>query len=114
MGGSAQYEYYMVPRVLGLRPSRGSLTGGTAVSVTGTGFRGDDGLQCRFGDVSDASGRMARWVTSTVVTCIAPGAADGQTGPVTVEVSVNEGADFTSDGKAYMYEHGATVEALMP
>ena len=114
VGGSGQFEYYEAPRVQGLRPSRGSVTGGTAVNVTGTGFRGDDGLRCRFGGMPDAAGSMARWLTTTVVMCIAPGAADGQTGPVAVEVSVNEGADFTSDGKTYMYERGATVEAVVP
>ena len=52
--------------------------------------------------------------TSTMVSCIAPGAVGDQTGPVTVEASVNDGADFTSYGKMYMYAMGATVEELIP
>ena len=49
-----------------------------------------------------------------MVSCVTPGAADGRTGAVTVELSINDGADFTSDGKMYMYEMGVTVSGLMP
>ncbi len=33
-------------------------------------------------------------------------------GPVGVEVSVNDGADFTADGREFLYEVGATMEGL--
>jgi len=35
-------------------------------------------------------------------------------GGVAVEVSVNGGADYTSDGKQYMYEAGALVSEVRP
>jgi hypothetical protein len=94
-------------------PSKGLPTGGTIVSVMGSGYTAGE-VQCRFGDVA-VSGRAAVRVSSTMVTCIAPGAAAGeQRGPVALEVSANGGADFTSDGKMFMYEMGATVEGLLP
>jgi len=66
IGKAAQFEYHVTPRVDGVRPSRGALTGGTAVSVTGSGFRDDDGLRCRFGETGVVSaGAGARWVSSS-------------------------------------------------
>ena len=117
IGGSAQFEYYATPRVTGVLPSRGSSTGGTAVSVIGSGFRDDAGLRCRFGGAETGSvsvGGGARWMTSTVVMCVAPGATAGEAAQVAVEVSGNGGADFTKDGIEFLYESAATVEALMP
>ena len=52
------------------------------------------------------------WASSTKVLLTAP-ASDGQ-GKLTVEASINSGADFTSDGKMYLYEAGASVESLLP
>ena len=115
IGKAAQFEYHVTPRVDGVRPSRGALTGGTAVSVTGSGFRDDDGLRCRFGETGVVSaGAGARWVSSTVVMCVAPGAVGGEAVQVALEVSANGGADFTRDGMEFLYEAGATVEGLMP
>jgi len=116
IGRSAQFEYHVAPRVGGVWPSRGALTGGTAVSVTGSGFRDDAGLRCRFGETGVVSvGAGARWVSSTVVMCVAPGAAvEGGAVQVALEVSANGGADFTRDGVEFLYEAGATVEGLMP
>ena len=70
-------------------------------------------MQCRFGSAA-VGGSAVSWSSSTMVSCVTPGAADGRTGPVTVELSINDGADFTSDGKMYMYEMGVTVSGLMP
>ena len=108
----SRYEYYDAPRVVRVWPSRGVPTGGTLVSVIGSGYKGGE-VKCRFGAVS-VGGQAVSWISSTMVACIAPGAAGGQTGPVTVEVSANDGADFTSDGRMYVYAMGATVERLVP
>ena len=81
------------------------------MSVIGSGYKGGE-VKCRFGAVS-VGGQAVSWISSTMVACIAPGAAGGQTGPVTVEVSANDGADFTSDGRMYVYAMGATVERVV-
>ena len=89
LGESVLYTYDGV-RVIAVWPSRGALAGGTAVSVTGSGFRDDDGLRCRFGETGVVSaGAGARWVSSTVVMCVAPGAVEGEAVQVALEVSAN-------------------------
>ncbi|MGB1601852.1 MAG: IPT/TIG domain-containing protein, partial [Promethearchaeia archaeon] len=108
MGGGSPFTFFEAPRVMGVSPCRGVLVGGTTVLVTGSGFRDGEGLQCRLGESKVTTKTGAVWFSSTMVSCVAPGAADGTSGPVTVEVSLNDGADFTSDGKMYTYEMGAT------
>jgi hypothetical protein len=98
IGMDAPFMFYAAPRVTNLNPTRGVLTGGTTVFVTGSGFLGDEGLQCRFGEMVVTAGCGARWVTSTLVACIAPGAAGDQTGPVTVDVRVRDGRDSGAAG----------------
>ena len=80
------------------------------MSVHGTGFDGDD-LQCRFGTQA-VRGREVSLVTSTLVHCSAP--ASAEVGEVVVELSMNGGADFTSSGKKFVYDQGATATALRP
>ena len=60
------------------------------------------------------AGDGARWVSSTVVMCVAPRAEDGGAMQVALEVSGNGGADFTKDGIDFVYEASATVESLVP
>eukprot|EP00961_Rhodomonas_salina_P109467 1473504-Rhodomonas_salina.1 len=110
--GEQPYLYYQAPTVVGIQPSRGLIAGGTSVSVVGSGFV-DGGLQCRFGVNEVVAGRSAEWISSTALACVAPVSVSGP-GIVGVEVSVNDGADFTADGKQFLYEVGATVDALRP
>eukprot|EP00961_Rhodomonas_salina_P050163 673802-Rhodomonas_salina.1 len=111
LGGDLQYEYQTSPGVLGMWPQRGGVAGGTAVTVRGSGFT-LTGLQCRFGaDVVEGAG--ASWMSSTMVKCVAPKRMGAQ-GPVSLEVSINDGADFTSDGQQYVYDLEATVEGVRP
>eukprot|EP00961_Rhodomonas_salina_P140310 1888226-Rhodomonas_salina.1 len=113
VGCSAKFEFYLAPSIMTLSPLRGPSKGGSMVSLHGFGFR-EEGLQCRFGGVvGDVASGTARWESSSLIGCVAPEAATGP-GPVGVEVSVNDGADFTTDGKHFLYEVGATVEALRP
>ena len=87
------YEYLEASKIAALMPSRGSVTGGTMVSVTGSGFR-EAGLRCRFGGEEVLDGEGAQFVSSSIVACVAPASVSG-TGTVAVEVSVNGGSDFT-------------------
>jgi len=85
LGESVLYRYDGL-KVTGVRPSRGVLTGGTAVHVTGSGFREDAGLRCRFGESGTVkAGAGARWVSSTVVMCVAPRPVEGQAMQVALE-----------------------------
>ena len=87
--GSAEQSVSLVQgrpavSVSSLRPWRGPVTGGTQVTVLGTGFVSDM-LQCKFG-LGVSSGSQAFWMTSSVVVCFTPSSASGA-GTVVVEVS---------------------------
>jgi len=110
VSGSHKFEIYEDPRVLGLVPSVGSVSGGTFVSVLGSRF-GRTGLQCRFGS-QRVSGSGARLVSSTVVACRIPPGKLGER--VLVEISLNGGFDFSADGREFLYGRGVTVELARP
>ncbi|KAJ1478186.1 hypothetical protein T484DRAFT_1818402, partial [Baffinella frigidus] len=108
--GSVSYDYYETPTIVSILPSRGGVAGGSHVSIVGTGFTATD-LQCRFG-TQFATGDNALYVTSTLITCVTPSGVGA--GSVGVEVSVNGGSDYTSDGRGYLYEATVTVEGVWP
>ena len=112
IGEAKSFEYLLPVHVSGLWPLRGTVAGGTMVSVTGSGFR-EAGLRCRFGGEEVLDGEGAQFVSSSIVACVAPASVSG-TGTVAVEVSVNGGSDFTSDRVEYLYEESATVTGLRP
>ena len=106
------FEYYAPPMIASAQPSRGSLRGGTAVTVRGEGFAAPAGeLRCRFG-VEEMLGADARALSSTMMVCVSP--ARSAAAVETLEVSVNGGADFTADGREYLYEAAATVVSVTP
>ena len=109
--GAATYGYFEAPTVEAIWPSRGSVTGGAVVSVQGANLR-RDGLACRFG-ATTVTGAGARLVTSTLAACIAP-AYVGTEGRVIVEVSINDGIDFITNGKEFAYGAVSVVEGLKP
>ncbi|MCA1571829.1 MAG: kelch repeat-containing protein [Acidimicrobiales bacterium] len=91
------------PSVNKVEPSRGSTFGGTAVTITGTGFAG--ATKVRFGTVDAASFRV---VKDNTVTAVSPPHAPG-TVHVTV-TTVDAGADQTServDAALFSYFEGA-------
>ena len=108
--GTLSFEYFETPSIVTLVPSRGHVGGGSHVSIVGTGFS-ESGLQCRFG-TQYATGSDARFITASQVVCITPSGVGA--GPVEVEISLNEGADYTSDGVKYLYEAAATVVSVTP
>ena len=109
--GGLTFEYFEAPTVESITPSRGPSLGGVIVSVRGANLK-SEGLMCRFGATA-VSGAGARLVTSTVVACVAPTNA-GREGKVNVEVSVNEGIDFSSNGKEFVYGAMSVVEGVKP
>jgi len=111
LDGIVSLQYLEAPTIAGISPSRGPASGGVVVSVRGANLRGD-GLVCRFGGKT-VSGAGARLVTSTLVACIAP-VYVGLDGKVLMEVSVNHGVDFSTDGKEFVYGAVSVVEGLRP
>ena len=71
------YRYYEEPHVVTLRPPNGPVGGGTYVEVGGVQFDRASAqlgeMACRFNTTTVA----ATFVTSTLLQCVAPSAADG-------------------------------------
>ena len=93
-----QYAYIADAQVSSVTPSEGSVSGGSVVTVVGSGFRSGAELACRFG--YGRSGVVgARWLSSSEAECAAPSRAAGNT---TVEIS-NNGADFSISSTKFQY-----------
>jgi len=108
--GNLEYTFDVSISIFDLRPSRGNIYGGTAVTVRANGLV-DGALRCRFGS-QVVSGSEVSWMTSTMMLCMAP--KSYTQGAVEVEVSVNDGADFTTHGETFMYDAAATLQELLP
>ena len=87
-------------------PTSGSLSGGTVLTVMGSGFVFSSNLKCRLGLVSVP----ATYVSPTQLSCTTPATAAGPTG-LTV---TNNGHDFSATSVLYTFKSVATVELLSP
>lgn len=96
--GILSFEHLEQVRIVSVRPSVGTLGRGAAVSVVVSGgISSATGLQCRFG-TETVMGADVRMMTSSLITCLAP--VSMKAGGVLVDVSTNDGADFTADRKS--------------
>ncbi|WP_054811934.1 IPT/TIG domain-containing protein [Nocardia arizonensis] len=91
-----------MPTITSLAPTSGPATGGTSVTITGTGFTGFTTV--RFG----ATATTFTLDSATQITAIAPG---GEVGDVQVTVTTEEGV---SDGVAYTYLAVPALESATP
>ena len=104
------YRYLPPVKMAAVWPTRGSKSGGTLVSVTGSGFEVQAGLTCRFGVVGVRDDGL-KVLTSSLVTCLSPVAGD--LGTVELAVVDRLGADASS-GIEFLYEESATVSSVRP
>jgi hypothetical protein len=86
------------PTVTGINPDRGSVAGGTNVTVTGTGFTGATGVN--FGEVAAQNPAVT---SDTQLTVTSPQAV-GPAGPVDVTVTTPAGTSPTSPADQFIYE----------
>ncbi|CAM9657218.1 unnamed protein product, partial [Ectocarpus fasciculatus] len=89
-------------------PLAGPESGGTAVTVTGTGFVGVHAIMCEFGSLGTLV--PGRWMDSTTVTCVSP---PHMPGAATLRLSVN-GQQFVETGLAFQYLIESTVRGITP
>ena len=81
------FTYHNPPNIVSVNPNSGDVSGGTAVTITGTDFTTVGSTSVTFGGTS-ASGVAV--VNSTTITCTSPAHAQGA---VTVSVSNDFGSD---------------------
>lgn len=91
-----------------LQPSSGSVDGGTAVQVRGTGFVNLFTLLCKFGDEIVRADTLLDYTT---VVCTSP--ARSHPGDVNVEVTCN-GLDWTNSGIVFHYLPSMKITSVSP
>lgn len=100
------FQVFAPPVLTALSPKGGSSRGSTEVALFGSGFalRSAGALVCRFGAGA-----------AVVATLLSPGSAKCMTPPgfgiVSVDISLNSGADFSSSGLTFTY---CTVDSVEP
>jgi IPT/TIG domain len=106
----AVYQYVSMPTVRAVAPHNGPTTGGTVLTVTlsGDSSSSSSELQCVIGETVVP----AQSHTANSVQCATP--ARAAAGVVTVELTVNDGADVTTEGMTYAYLDPAVVTAISP
>lgn len=92
---ASAFTYWSAPTVVSLNTTSGPLTGGTAVTLTGTGFQ--TGATVAFGSGSATSVAV---VNSTTITCVTPSNATATTVNVTV---TNTDTQSGSESNAFVF-----------
>jgi hypothetical protein len=105
----AYFTFTFLPRVTSLSPAMGAVTGGSVITVTGSDFRANTKLRCRFGDVTTE----ATWLSASQVSCVAPESTVGVAG-VSVEVSNDGALHFSDDGVQFQYLAPMRLDAVVP
>ena len=104
------------PELFDLRPTLGPTVGGTVLTFSGAHLTLGSQYLCRFGhggllSVGSFQGRSSHGL----VTCASPPAGDaGITSSVSVELSLDSGATFTSGGFRFGYYQEAVVLSASP
>ncbi|CAM9560825.1 unnamed protein product, partial [Scytosiphon promiscuus] len=97
-----------IPTISSVSPEIGPSTGGTTLTVKGSGFVSGESLSCVVGrgDGNSASTIVqALWISSSAVTCVTP-AVSGAFGPTTAEVAVtNDGITFSPPAGASSFTY---------
>jgi hypothetical protein len=88
-----EFTYVAAPTITGVSPSVGPVSGGTAVTITGTGFTGASAVT--FGGVPATSFSV---VTDTSISAVAPGQTP--TAPFATSVQVTTAGGTAGDGSA--------------
>jgi hypothetical protein len=100
-----EFTYDPIPVVSGVSPSAGPDTGGTAITLTGSGFTG--------ASVVDVGGSSVPFtvVTDKKITLTTPGGTDG---PADVTVTTPGGTSATSSSDQFTFVPAPTVSGVTP
>ncbi|WP_174997230.1 IPT/TIG domain-containing protein [Pandoraea iniqua] len=96
-----QFTYLGAPTVTSVTPNTGPTTGGTAVTVTGTGFTGATAL--KFGAVAGSSVTV---VSATQITAVSP---PGTSGVTNITVTTPNGTSSTTPANQFTYTSPVAV-----
>lgn len=106
------FLYQAAPTVLGITPDAGIQTGGTTVTVTGTGFDTSNGFTAEIGSGNTCTVLGAPAPTATSFACTTPAGTLGNTETVIVENQDGSLQQGTFNG--YTYQAPPTITAFSP
>ncbi|HVM21662.1 MAG TPA: IPT/TIG domain-containing protein [Egibacteraceae bacterium] len=123
-GGTAQSNFYIAPSVKSVTPAVGSTTGGSVVTITGSGFTGVDGfvddpatpaVNERLDGVTIGGNRVTRLVavSDTEIVAETPAGNDGAA-PVVVRTTDGSTTAAASFAPTFTYQPLPTITALTP
>ncbi|MCE0539506.1 IPT/TIG domain-containing protein [Kineosporia rhizophila] len=105
------FTYRGAPTLTTLSPTSGPVSGGTSVTITGTGFTGTTGAAAvKFGATNATSYTVD---SDTQITAVAPAAPLGLAGPVNVTVTTPIAATLNL-AATFTYVAAPTVSGLLP
>ena len=112
-GVSAEYKFVDEVEIYSIFPGKGSVVGGTVVTITGAGFSEENlgSSSCNFGESGSATINV---ISSTEIRCTTPpSSASENDGFVSLEVTFN-GKDFTTSGTQFGYIPDASFTSMSP
>jgi len=101
-------RYYTSPTVEHVSPSRGTINGGTVISVYGRGFSSTGGGRCMFSDTSV----QATFISSNLITCTTPRSEEPES--VSLSISNNEGLNYSPPRSTFTYTNPLTISFITP
>ena len=104
------FTYHRQLSLVDAKPLRGFVCGGTAVTITGTGFVDVPSLSCRFGGTVV----KAKYISRNMIECRSPPA--GEVGKVDLDISLNgvDFAQFMSSEIVFHYDSEIELHAVSP
>jgi len=104
--GSSAFTYTAAPTVTGVSPNRGSMAGGTVVSITGQNFTGATAVKFGTGIATSVTVNSATSITAT--------SPAGSAATIDVTVTTTNGTSATSAADHFTYVSPPTVTSISP
>lgn len=104
LGDTDVWGPVVLPSVSKLSPASGSASGGTKVTITGTGFSAASGGTAV--DFGTAASTNVSCSSTTQCVAVSPAAPGGAAGPVDVTISVNGSVSKTGSSDTFTYTSG--------
>jgi hypothetical protein len=104
---SVQLEYVVGAAVTSVSPSAGVVSGGTVVTLSGSGFVAQR-TTCRFGRSMHITAQVVSW---TEARCVAPASTAGI---VHVEVSSSNSLQLSEDAQRFQFQRPVAVKTVQP
>jgi hypothetical protein len=112
-----QFTYVPTPTVTGISPNLGPVSGGTTITITGTGFTGATAVtfpQTTVGGTSQTPATSFTVDSDTQITAVAPAAPGGTAGFADVLVIIPAGSSVSPTGDEFIWEAPPVVQSFQP